>query len=402
MAILDLLSPAAARRRDKYANLATQEILGLQGFDYTPEQLEVVNLVSQGKLNPEEAKAYLVGPSAMEQVKVDPRLQQAQMGALQYLQDIANQGGLTAQDRAQLADIEAQQKGVEKSQREAIMMNAAQRGMAGSGLEIASRLAAQQAAANQAAQRGTDVASMAQQRALQAMMQSGQMAGQVRGQEFGEKSAAAEAKDAINRFNAQVQQQTGMANVGARNAAQEFNLQQAQRLAEQNAQNRMQAQQFNIGQAGQAAGQRWQSQRDVTGLRAGAYNQQAQRVADSMASDQALIGGLFSLGGQIGAAALTGGASAVASDKNLKTDVEPFDAEKFLDEITGYKYRYKDRKHGEGPQVGVMAQDVEKVAPQMVEDTAEGKMIDYNKAGGPLFASLANLNQRLKKLEGDV
>ena len=392
MAWLDILDPASARKKKKYSDLATQEIMGIQEFDYTPEQLQVIELVNQGKLKPEDAQVYLSGPSAMEGVKADPRLEQAQMGALKYLQDIATQGGLTAQDKQQLAAIEAEQKGVEKSQREAVLMNAAQRGVGGSGLSLSSQMQAQQNAANQASQRGVDVASMAQQRALQAMMQSGQMAGQVRGQQFGEQSQVAQARDAINRFNTQNQQQVGMANVGARNQAQQFNLSNAQQIANQNAQNQMRGQEFNIGQAGQNAQNRYTSQRDIAALRSGAFQAQSDQAAKDLASNQSLVGGLFSLGGTLGAAAL--------SDKNLKENVQPFDAQKFMDEITGYKYTYKDPKHGSGPQVGVMAQDVEKVAPQMVDDTSEGKMIDYNKAGGPLFASLSNLNERLKKIEG--
>ena len=39
----------------------------------------------------------------------------------------------------------------------------------------------------------------------------------------------------------------------------------------------------------------------------------------------------------------------------------------------------------------------------MVKDTSEGKMVDYSpkSAGGPIFASLADLHKRLKKVEGE-
>jgi hypothetical protein len=99
---------------------------------------------------------------------------------------------------------------------------------------------------------------------------------------------------------------------------------------------------------------------------------------------------------------LGAGATAASgkSDINAKKDIEPFDASAFLDDLTPTKYRYKDPKDGEGKQVGVMAQDVEQEVPQMVEDTPEGKMLNYNKAGGPIFASLADLHDRLKRLEG--
>lgn len=48
-----------------------------------------------------------------------------------------------------------------------------------------------------------------------------------------------------------------------------------------------------------------------------------------------------------------------------------------------------------------MAQDIEKGAPQAVKEDADGtKMVDYNKLGGPILASLADMNDRLKKVEG--
>jgi hypothetical protein len=95
------------------------------------------------------------------------------------------------------------------------------------------------------------------------------------------------------------------------------------------------------------------------------------------------------------------GAKAAASDKAVKQNIEPFDSSKFLNEITGYKYTYKKpEKHGEGEQVGIMAQDLKKVAPQAVTKDVDGTlMIDYNKMGGPILALLADFNRRLNKLE---
>jgi hypothetical protein len=90
------------------------------------------------------------------------------------------------------------------------------------------------------------------------------------------------------------------------------------------------------------------------------------------------------------------------SDENLKTDVEKVDPKEMLDNLTGYSYKYKEGEGMEGgEQVGIMAQDLEKAAPQAVEDTPEGKAIDYSKMGGPMLAALASLNERLGDLEGN-
>ncbi len=107
-------------------------------------------------------------------------------------------------------------------------------------------------------------------------------------------------------------------------------------------------------------------------------------------------------GGMTGGAAGALGSTPIPptrSDQKLKKDIEDFDAGAFLDKLVPSKYKYKNPSHGSGEQVGVMAQDIEKGAPQLVVDTPEGKVVDYSKAGGPLFASLASLHKRLKKVE---
>lgn len=92
---------------------------------------------------------------------------------------------------------------------------------------------------------------------------------------------------------------------------------------------------------------------------------------------------------------------AAMSDENQKTDVKDFDASSFLEAIKAHQFKYKDKAYGEGKQVGVMAQDVEKEVPQMVADTPEGKVLDLTNAGGPILASLASLHERLSQIEGN-
>lgn len=96
------------------------------------------------------------------------------------------------------------------------------------------------------------------------------------------------------------------------------------------------------------------------------------------------------------------GAAAAMSDRRLKKDVKEFKADKFLDNLKPSEYSYKNPAHGEGKQVGVMAQDIEKQVPQAIIETAEGKAVDYSpaKMGGPILASLASLNKRLRQIEG--
>jgi hypothetical protein len=158
-----------------------------------------------------ELLAPYIEKSAMEDVSVDPRLKDAQMMALSRLQEQGLNGGMTAEDRQMAQDARNQSAQYEQGQRNALMQNFAQRGAGGSGMELASQLAAQQGGANRMNAMSMDQAANAQRRALQAIQQSGQLGGQMRGQDFDEQSQKARAKDAISQLNAgyNMWQQTG-------------------------------------------------------------------------------------------------------------------------------------------------------------------------------------------------
>lgn len=63
------------------------------------------------------------------------------------------------------------------------------------------------------------------------------------------------------------------------------------------------------------------------------------------------------------------------------------------------KMTYQDARE---PRVGVMAQDLEKskVGREVVGDTPVGKMLDLNRSVGLSLAGVADLNERIRKLEG--
>ena len=101
---------------------------------------------------------------------------------------------------------------------------------------------------------------------------------------------------------------------------------------------------------------------DYTGLVNNAYNQK-------VASQNAMMGGLFGLLGT----GLTAGIK--YSDRRLKTDIKRVGHTD--DGLPIYTYRYR----AGGPlEMGVMAQDVERVKPQAVSEDLNGlKMVDYGK-----------------------
>jgi len=91
----------------------------------------------------------------------------------------------------------------------------------------------------------------------------------------------------------------------------------------------------------------------------------------------------------------------IMSDKNVKKDIKMSDKEiqSFLDGMKNYSFKYKGDKE---TNYGVMAQDLEKsdAGENMVEETPEGKMINFAKGLSTMLAGQAQLNKRLKKLEG--
>ena len=114
-----------------------------------------------------------------------------------------------------------------------------------------------------------------------------------------------------------------------------------------------------------------------------------------------------------GAKAMSGGgAGGPNSDVSLKENMNQSEksgsemVEEFLNALKSYTYNYKDKenngqKNPEGKVTSVMAQDLEKskLGKQMVIDGPDGKMVDYGQGMAPLFAAIAELNQRTKKLE---
>lgn len=194
------------------------------------------------QMNPELETAVTLGPSSMEGVSTDPALKQAQLKALQKLQGISDAGGMDAQFLADQARLETDVNANLQAQQGAIMQNLATRGMSGGGNELVARQMAVQQAANRQAQAGMDLKAQAERRALEALMGSGQMAGQMQAQDFGQQSQIAQAKDAIDRFNAQNQQQIIGNNTNIKNNAQLFNANNAQNIANQNVGTRNDAQ----------------------------------------------------------------------------------------------------------------------------------------------------------------
>ena len=241
------------------------------------------------KMNPTLEQAVTLGPSEMQGIALDPRLQQAQMQALGKLQEITENDGQDAQSKADNARLVQNVNSNLKGNTQAIQQNMAVRGLSGGMSELVGKQMAAQEAANRQAQLEMDINAQAQQRALSALMNQGQMAGQMENASFNQQAQRAQAGDAISRFNAQNLQNVRHSNVDNQNRSQEFNIKNQQRLNEANTDMRNRAKEFNTNglaqqnyenqmrKAGGIAAQRnemgrqddWRSEKDreaITGL----------------------------------------------------------------------------------------------------------------------------------------
>ena len=147
----------------------------------------------------------LAGPELTSELggaQADRGAIEAQRAALRQLEHLS-QGGRTAAEEAALQKAQSQTRANEKQQRDAIMQQAALRGMQGAGTTLGAQLGAQQAGANRYSQAQMDAQAMAEQRALQAMQARGQMGSQMRGQSFSEDATRRSAVDDFARWNAQ-------------------------------------------------------------------------------------------------------------------------------------------------------------------------------------------------------
>lgn len=291
-------SAAGGSREDQARALLEQQYNNINGItppDIASQSFSPEMLQQMGQLDPRLEQNINNGQSELNNIQVDPRLRQSQLDALTSLQDISSNGGMTLQEKANmqkmLTDIGASDRG----RRQAITQGMQQRGIAGSGLELAQQLQNAQDASQTASQQGLDIQAQAQQRALQALQQGGQLGGQIEDRAYGQKANAAQAQDLINRFNTQNQLGVQQRNTASMNTAQQKNLAEQQRVADTNVGNRNLATQRNLGLQQQQFQNQLSKANAATGAAgtlAGNYNQAGQNTKNQ-------VGGIAQAGGRI-------------------------------------------------------------------------------------------------------
>lgn len=258
------------------------------------QQILLQQYQAAGTLTPALEAQINAAPSQVAQIQANQQAVNAQTGALQQLQQVA-QGGQTPQEQAQMiqGQLAASQQAQAKNAQ--ILQGMQAQGVGGSGAQLAAQLSASQGGANQAAASGLQAASNNAQNAQAAMSAVGQLGNTIQNTQFGEAQTKAAAADALNRFNVQNQINTQAQNVQAQNQAQAYNLQNQQQLENQ-----------NTSQANQEAQRELQGQmqtyQDTLGLnqtKAAAMQGQAGGYQNEANQTQALWNGIGSGASQI-------------------------------------------------------------------------------------------------------
>jgi hypothetical protein len=91
------------------------------------------------------------------------------------------------------------------------------------------------------------------------------------------------------------------------------------------------------------------------------------------------------------------------SDRRLKSDIQTVEnALDKVEQLRGVTYTRNDIKEN-GQQLGVIAQEVEEVFPQVVltaDDERGTKSVDYGRLTGALIEAVKELSAKVKELEG--
>jgi hypothetical protein len=320
-----------------------------------PESMyaKLENLVQQGVLDPEEIPTIFQDPTTFNEIIENPIYLQAQQSALGQLSQIAEEGGLTATDRARIRATQDEFRTTERGSREALDRRAAELGIAGSDYNLLSQQIAGQSAADRASREGTDIAALAEQRALEAIMNKAGVAGQIGSQEYGKMAEKARAQDAIAAFNAANRQSVAGENVMARNVAQAQNLAEKQRLADENIRSknieevrRKDLIQKNYENALRRAAGMTQQYSEAASAAQGAQDRQA-----------AMLGGLGS--GLLSTSASLFGQGTTSTGDKKKEDTKKFAEGGIVTEPTNAIIGEK------GPEYVVPSEDLEKADPDL-------------------------------------
>ena len=188
-----------------------------------------------GTFSPELMEKIQLEADKKTALTEDPANRAKQQLALNALQELS-QTGMSAIDRAQMAEMRSQVAQDLEAKRAQILQEAQMRGQAGGGQQLAAQLSASQAGAQQASKDAMQQAAAAAQARQQALSGFAGLAGQVRSADVGTQQFNIQNELARQRFLDQNSLARQQANIAAANQARMMNLQRQQQIADMNTQ----------------------------------------------------------------------------------------------------------------------------------------------------------------------
>lgn len=258
----------------------------------TPEEYQLA-----GTLTPEA-----LSDTELADIIRNEQMRQAQLDVLRQYQEMGTEG-LSAIDRAALSEIQNQIAMQERGQREAILQSMAQRGLSGSGQELAASLAASQQATQDASMQGMRQAAMAQANRQAALERIANLSGGLEQTDFEREALKARAQDVINQFNTQNRILAKASDL--ENLQNIMNMRTAERnkykLMDVDLENKEKYQNL-IGRPMAQAGLQSDYTSGVTGALGGIAQSQANQAMQQYQTQAGMIGAGLQTGGKLGSA----------------------------------------------------------------------------------------------------
>lgn len=243
-----------------------------------------------------------MGESALEDIAIDPKLRENQSKVIDELSELA-ETGMSDEDMAKRRELQRQVAQDEQARQKSIIQNLQERGLGGSGLELALRSGSSQESARRASEGADRLTSDMADRRRSALAQLSETAGRLRSQDYGEQKDLATTRDTIAQFNALQRANTANRNLQLRQGMEN----------QRSAQNRQM-----YGNLGNLQQQRFSNDMQKAGAYANATAPIAQMQARNVARSQGPMGMIGTLAGAgIGGLASGGNPQAIGVGAQL-------------------------------------------------------------------------------------
>lgn len=297
ISLLDLVTGGKSSESSRNLNDALRTIQGVKTPTIDDMTYAVKQLVVQGKITPQQAKAFLADPNALASMDIDQSGTMAQEKAISGMLDAAARGGLNPQAEAEMAEIIRDMNTASKGANDSVLQNAAARGTLTGGTTIAAQLLNNQNAAENANANAQKTAAAAYQQMLNELSAAGTLGNALQGQQNQQANTVGAATNEINKFNAVQQQGVEDMNVNTANNAQQLNLGEQQRVSDTNTGN---ANAYSAYKA-QLPQQVFQNNmQKATGV-SNVYGEKANNATQQGNQQATLIGNIIGTGGRVAA-----------------------------------------------------------------------------------------------------